>query len=647
MKESLELALALRDQGISAIPLHDDKTPRVASWKQYQDEPASEEKTKEFFSNGAGIGILSGKVQCLDVDTKHQANIWDLYLERVTAYGLLDALNQCVIQSTQSGGKHVVFKCDAPLRNVKLAKNKEGNVILETRGYGGYFMSAPSNGYKIESGSLYNIPLLAEDDRDDLLAIARSFNEESPRERKEVKSGGTKAGDAYDAQADVLLPQLLLKHHWTPAGQNYWTRPNKTRGISASWGHVPDRFYVFSTSTEFEAEKVYKAFAVYATLEHGGDFKAAAAQLGREGFGAKLKKPESFQEWSELISIDEKSRGESDSPSKIDSLIEECKIDFDKSCPPPDYVFKIGGVGIATNGNIVGVTSQAGSGKSSFEGAMIAALMEKPMNHKADTLGVVASGGDGSIVFIDTEQSEYHSRKIFDQARRRAELEKHPTYLSAYRVAGKSPDMVLKMLDRILEIHENIRVLFVDLCSDLIEDFNCPIQTRNLIRRLREVADQRQMVIVASMHLNPGQVKPQGHLGTALLQKAETVLVLVKDHKEQVSTVLSLKARNGPIDPKQAPRFKWDEAKAMHLSVPTVSVEKQNEKLKKLRALAATCFNGNDQMRYKELIERIVKKEGTSESTAENRVRDMRNHGIVEKSGEGKDAPYNLISTSN
>jgi hypothetical protein len=41
---------------------------------------------------------------------------------------------------------------------------------------------------------------------------------------------------------------------------------------------------VFSTSTEFVAEKSYSRFGAYAELEHGGDRKAAARALGVQGY---------------------------------------------------------------------------------------------------------------------------------------------------------------------------------------------------------------------------------------------------------------------------------------------------------------------------------------------------------------------------
>src|SRR5262249_51329790 len=44
---------------------------------------------------------------------------------------------------------------------------------------------------------------------------------------------------------------------------------------------------VFSTNAEpFEAERSYSKFEAYALLRHGGDFKGAARELRRQGYGA-------------------------------------------------------------------------------------------------------------------------------------------------------------------------------------------------------------------------------------------------------------------------------------------------------------------------------------------------------------------------
>jgi hypothetical protein len=77
-------------------------------------------------------------------------------------------------------------------------------------------------------------------------------------------------------------------------GTVYLARPGKTdEGWSASLGHVaPGVLFVFSTNAApFEGPRGdkpgtgYSPFAIYALLEHRGDFKAAARTLGEAGYG--------------------------------------------------------------------------------------------------------------------------------------------------------------------------------------------------------------------------------------------------------------------------------------------------------------------------------------------------------------------------
>lgn len=75
-------------------------------------------------------------------------------------------------------------------------------------------------------------------------------------------------------------------------------RPGKDAGVSASVGMVTSRengwplFWCWSTSVpEFVPEQPYSRFAVFATLRHGGDFKAAARDLAARGYGHAQPQP--------------------------------------------------------------------------------------------------------------------------------------------------------------------------------------------------------------------------------------------------------------------------------------------------------------------------------------------------------------------
>jgi hypothetical protein len=108
--------------------------------------------------------------------------------------------------------------------------------------------------------------------------------------------GGISPGDDYEARTDWT--DILTPHGWRHVstdgtGTRHWTRPGKSEGNSATTGNDAsrDRLFVFSTSTEFEAQVPYTKFGAYALLNHGGNHSAAAATLRAAGYGTACTKP--------------------------------------------------------------------------------------------------------------------------------------------------------------------------------------------------------------------------------------------------------------------------------------------------------------------------------------------------------------------
>lgn len=72
----LSKAMEYLSQGYSVIPLKSDKTPRLVSWKEYQDRLPTEAEVETWWQTwpSAGIGIVTGKISgisVVDVDTYH------------------------------------------------------------------------------------------------------------------------------------------------------------------------------------------------------------------------------------------------------------------------------------------------------------------------------------------------------------------------------------------------------------------------------------------------------------------------------------------------------------------------------------------------------------------------------------------------
>jgi hypothetical protein len=292
--------------GLSVIPVTGKQA--AVSWKQYQSEPATKDAAAAWHEAGYNVAIIcgavSGGVICIDFDVKNGNRYWD-WLKLVNEE-YPEILSDLVFEETPSGGYHVVFRSDLVVKNVKLAMNKENVATIETRGEGGYFVCAPSPGYRLEFNDFSKLKKISADSAEVLLSLCASLNEFYAEESTIAQNAtpertGLTPFDDFDSRYDIVA--LLREHGWKVSFQRaekvYLQRPGKDgRGVSATWNVIPGRFYVFSTSTSFQNNHAYKPSAVYAHLVHGGDYSAAAKELFRQGYGKKeeQKKPDPVKE---------------------------------------------------------------------------------------------------------------------------------------------------------------------------------------------------------------------------------------------------------------------------------------------------------------------------------------------------------------
>ncbi len=139
------------------------------------------------------------------------------------------------------------------------------------------------------SGRTYRLQELI----DALAAVTPEPPKPSPIEIKmsQYRRDGESPGDEFNRTAswhDILLPggwQWIRKQGDTW----YLRRPGKlSGGHSATLRDGTDKLWVFSEEAQpFQAFRLYDKFGAYATLEHNGDFAAAARELGSKGYGAQ------------------------------------------------------------------------------------------------------------------------------------------------------------------------------------------------------------------------------------------------------------------------------------------------------------------------------------------------------------------------
>jgi putative DNA primase/helicase len=338
MTEVQAAALAWHDQGYCVLPAARDGSKRPAlAWQQYQHQRPDRATVEQWFADprqtGLGIicGAASGGLEMLELEGRaveagavedikllvEHANLVDLWL-RVTATGY--------VERTPSGGVHILYRlADAPVPgNTKLARRpatpdelrdnprEKTKVLAETRGEGGWTVTAPSNGsthptgqpWSITYGHAGHIPTITVDEREQLHRVFRALDRTPPpaapapsRPLQAVPvEGAVSPGDDFEARTDWADQQLLGGAGWRILGRRgdrlSWLRPGKeTPGISATTGGAADgrdRLYVFSSATDFPTEQPMTKFGAYAVLHHGGDHSAAARALRKAGYGSPL-----------------------------------------------------------------------------------------------------------------------------------------------------------------------------------------------------------------------------------------------------------------------------------------------------------------------------------------------------------------------
>lgn len=286
------------------MPLNPDKSPALKTWVHLQKERLTD--LSYFKNNNIGLicGKISGNILVIDVDCKYDLT-GKLYsdLKELIENSKEGLFNKFQVHATVKGGFHLIFKTQSdPIGNKKLAsrlaneeekaKGDKVKVLIETRGEGGYICFPPMDGYSILKEGFETI---TDDELDILLSCCRSFNQIQEKEieyNKKIDNSNyvNSPFEDYNNRGDCV--QELINYGWKFAfekGSNiHLKRPGTTDSrTSGNFSKEHNKFYVFSTSTEFKENTAYSPVAVYCKLNHNDNWTECAKDLISKGFGKK------------------------------------------------------------------------------------------------------------------------------------------------------------------------------------------------------------------------------------------------------------------------------------------------------------------------------------------------------------------------
>jgi hypothetical protein len=252
-------------------------------------------KDYEFEEIGISTGYSSLNLQALDFDTKN-AEDPDEYMRIFDSRVPTALADKLVIQKTPSGGFHYIFRCDEIESSQKLARNKKGEAIIETRALNSYIKCFPSKGYEMERGLFSGIQIISPEEKQFLFTVSRQLDalylkDVYKRYSSEDIEHLKKFSD-YNKDAEIG-ENLLKKAGWTVHSENdkwiNFTRPDSgSSDLHGGYNKEGFFFQTFSTAQDsFITGKGYNNHHLFCELECGGNFKKGYAKLYEAGYGVE------------------------------------------------------------------------------------------------------------------------------------------------------------------------------------------------------------------------------------------------------------------------------------------------------------------------------------------------------------------------
>lgn len=192
------------------------------------------------------------------------------------------------------------------------------------------------------------------------------------------------------------------------------------------------------------------------------------------------------------------------------------------------------------------IVGSSKSKKSFLKSAILAAYLSKDRVKYFDN--IKSHYIENKYVFdIDTEQSKYHSQRVFKRVCDM--LGFIPNNYMTYSLREYTPRERFEFIDWIFTksvYKDKISLMSIDGYADLVSDFNNLEQSNELQEKLLNWSANGNCHITGILHKNFNSEKPVGHIGSSILKKAETVAFVEKE--DDVTKVVCKYSRNIPFN---------------------------------------------------------------------------------------------------
>jgi len=196
-----------------------------------------------------------------------------------------------------------------------------------------------------------------------------------------------------------------------------------------------------------------------------------------------------------------------------------------------------------TLGNFSLIIGKAKSRKTYF----ISYLLSQALNNREESkITIKVKSTARRIAFFDTEQTEDDTSQIIDRVIKSTSKWDNDS-IEFYSLRTFSPDQRKFLIEKYIYNTPDLGIVIIDGIRDLIKDINSPEEATEISSNLLKWTEETNIHIVTVLHQNKGDNNARGHVGTELVNKAETVISIEK--KEEISIVKPEQCRGKDFEP--------------------------------------------------------------------------------------------------
>ena len=208
-------------------------------------------------------------------------------------------------------------------------------------------------------------------------------------------------------------------------------------------------------------------------------------------------------------------------------LLVRLRIDPLAEMTDPPIFCKIGDSPTMTAGNFSLINGKAKSGKTFLLGSIVASMI----NNSTQLGNITGCLPDDkrNVLYFDTEQSTYHATRTI---KRICKLINNPDpeNLIAFGLRPLTPAERLAVIEDAISTTDNLGAVAIDGIRDLLTmGINDEAEATALTSRFLKWTSDYDMHLILLLHQNKTDLNARGHIGTEILNKAETTLSVSKD----------------------------------------------------------------------------------------------------------------------